>query len=143
MGDKPDRPTEHEHATEFAPRFIEADELRRRLESEEDLLLVDLMPPPQYLLLHIPHAINIPLEYLHDMLEHLPHDTDIVLYCTDEKCEFSRIGAQKLKLHGFDNVLVLKGGMAAWEAAGYHFATVLLEPETEPAPTEESKQPMT
>jgi rhodanese-related sulfurtransferase len=112
-------------------RTIEATEVHRRLEAEEDLLLVDLMPPSQYLLIHIPGAINIPLDYLHDVLEYLPQHKDIILYCTDEKCEFSEIGARKLALHGFTNVLVIPGGMAEWEAAGFPFATVLLQPDEE------------
>ena len=110
-------------------RTIEATEVRRRLEAGEDLLLVDLMPPRQYLLIHIPGAISIPLDYLHDVLEYLPRDKDIILYCTDEKCEFSEIGARKLALHGFTNVLVIRGGMAEWEGAGFPFATVLLRPD--------------
>ncbi|MHB8997817.1 MAG: rhodanese-like domain-containing protein [Armatimonadota bacterium] len=112
-------------------RTITATEVHRRLEAGENLLLVDLMPPSQYLLIHIPGAISIPLDYLHDVLEYLPRDEDIILYCTDEKCEFSDIGARKLALHGFTNVLVIPGGMAEWEAAGLPFATVLLRPDEE------------
>lgn len=143
MGKKTDPPAETRQAPEYTPRFIAAAELHGRLEAGEDLLLVDVMPPPQYLLVHIPHAISIPLEYLHDVLEYLPHDKDLVLYCTDDKCEFSSIGAHKLELHGFRNVLVLKGGMAAWEAAGHHFATVLLQSDVAPTPLPEQKQPTT
>lgn len=130
-------------APQYVPRFVSAEALHQRLEAGEDLLLVDVMPPPQYLLLHLPGAISIPLDYLHDVLEYLPHDRDIVVYCTDEHCEFSAIAAHKLELHGFRKVLVLQGGMAAWEAAGLQFATVLLETEAAPAPGGKQKQPTT
>ena len=112
-------------------RTLDAAELRRRTLAGEDLLLVDVMPPSQYLLLHIPGAINIPLEYLHDLLEYLPHDKDIILYCTNYECDFAEVAARKLGLHGFTNVLVLSGGMAEWEKGGYEFATVLLTPDLE------------
>lgn len=132
MGEKTPAAPDKKQAPQYTPRFIQADELHRRLEAEENLLLVDVMPPSQYLLVHLPGAINIPLEYLHDIIEYLPHDRDIVLYCTNEECEFSNIAAHKLDLHGFANALVLQGGMEAWEDAGHHFATILLEPEEEP-----------
>jgi rhodanese-related sulfurtransferase len=117
----------------MAFRTISADELKRRMDAQDDdYLLVDLMPPSQYLLIHLPGAINIPLDSLHEVIEYLPHDKDIILYCTSEKCHFSHVGAEKLELHGFDNVVVFEGGMAAWEKADHPFATILLRPvETE------------
>ncbi|MEN6641363.1 MAG: rhodanese-like domain-containing protein [Armatimonadia bacterium] len=123
-------------------REIAADELRARMTDEDDdFLLVDLMPPSQYLLLHIPTAVNIPIDYLHQVIEYLPHERDIVLYCTDPECEFTKVGARKLELHGFTNVVMFHGGLEEWEKYGYPFATVLLnqvrdhEDETErPAP---------
>jgi len=109
-------------------RLITAAELKRRMDASEDVLLVDLMPPSQYLLLHIPGAVNIPLDSLHEVLEYLPHDKDIILYCTNDQCEFSQVGAEKLELHGFSNVVVFKGGLEEWEEAGHSFATILLRP---------------
>lgn len=109
-------------------REIKADELRRRMSADDDFLLVDLMPPSQYLLLHLPGAVNIPLDYLHEVLEYLPQHKDIILYCTNTECEFSHVGAKKLELHGFTNVLILPGGLQEWEQYGYPFATVLLSP---------------
>lgn len=125
-------------------REIDAYELRQRMTDEDDdFLLVDLMPPSQYLLLHIPTAVNIPIEYLHQVLEYLPQDRDIVMYCTDPECEFADEGARKLELHGFTNMVKFPGGLEEWERLGYPFATVLLnqvrddEDETErPAPDE-------
>ena len=119
----------------MADRTISADELKRRMDAHDDYLLVDLMPPGQYLLLHIPGAINIPLDSLHEVIEYLPHDKDIILYCTNEKCEFSHVGAKKLELHGFDNVLIFGGGLASWEDADYQFATILLRPVEAETPT--------
>lgn len=126
------------------PRQIDADELQRRIDAREDFLLVDLMPPSQYLLIHLPGAINIPLDYLHEVLAYLPQDKDIILYCTNEQCEFSEVGARKLELHGFTNVVILKGGLAEWEKTGRPFATILLrpvdeapEPQPEPEPEPE------
>jgi len=116
-------------------RKITAKQLKRRMDARDDLLLVDLMPPSQYVLLHLPGAINIPLDYLHEVLPYLPHDKDIVFYCNNKACEFSRVAARKLELHGFTNAVVLTGGMAAWEKAGQQFATILLRPAEEaPAP---------
>ena len=105
---------------------ITADELKRRMDGGDPPLIVDVMPPSQYLLLHLPGAINIPLEYVHEVLEYLPREQDMVFYCTNEDCELSKVAAKKLELHGFTNVLVFKGGLAEWENAGYMFSTILL-----------------
>lgn len=123
------------------PRLT-AQEIKQRLTDGVNFLLVDLMPPSQYLLVHIPGAISIPLEYLHDVIPYLPHNREIVLYCTNEECEFSEIGAKKLRLHGFRKVAIFGGGLAAWEQAGYIFATILLntEPE-EPSMEPPAEQP--
>jgi rhodanese-related sulfurtransferase len=121
-------------------RQISAAELKQRMEAHEDLLLIDLMPPSQYLLLHLPGAINVPLDSLHEVMEYLPHDTDIILYCTSEKCEFSHVGARKLQLHGFTNVVIFAGGLAEWEQIGQPFATILLRPGA-PTPEGETTAP--
>lgn len=120
---------------------------QRMTDEDDDFLLVDLMPPSQYLLLHIPTAVNIPISDLHQVIEYLPQERDIVMYCTDPECEYTDEGARKLELHGFANIVKFPGGLEEWEKYGYPFATVLLnqvrdrDSETERLAPEGSKVP--
>lgn len=105
---------------------ITAGQLKERLDRGDDFLLVDVLPPSSYLLIHLPTAINIPLPYLHEVLEYLPQDKDLIVYCSNADCEYGETAAKKLELHGFTHVLHFRGGMEAWEKAGYAFETILL-----------------
>jgi rhodanese-related sulfurtransferase len=58
------------------------EELQRRLH-DSSLTIVDVLPRESYVEAHIPGAISIPLEQLHDRApELLPdHAADIAVYC--------------------------------------------------------------
>jgi hydroxyacylglutathione hydrolase len=66
---------------------------------------------------HLPGAANIPVGYLSDRLEEIPHDRPLVVYC--QTGARSAIAASVLKSRGFYNVSDLIGGYTAWRAAGY------------------------
>lgn len=96
------------------PRMT-AEELKKRLDDGEDILVIDTrIGSRRYALSHIPGAIKKPRN-----LNDVAHDQAIVAYCT-EPGEASSAG-QALGLYGegFTNVAVLSGGMNAWEEAGY------------------------
>jgi rhodanese-related sulfurtransferase len=61
---------------------ISRDELRRRLH-DSSLTIVDVLPSISYAEAHIPGAISIPLEQLHDHARELLPDlnADIAVYC--------------------------------------------------------------
>jgi rhodanese-related sulfurtransferase len=61
---------------------ISSDELHRRLH-DRSLTIVDVLPAISYAEAHIPGAINIPLEQVHDHARELLPDltADIAVYC--------------------------------------------------------------
>ena len=61
---------------------ISRDELHRRLHDPK-LTIVDVLPSISYAEAHIPGAINIPLEQVHDHARELLPDlnADIAVYC--------------------------------------------------------------
>jgi hydroxyacylglutathione hydrolase len=65
---------------------------------------------------HLPGVENLPLGYLTDRLELVPRDRPLVLQC--QGGARSAIAASVLRANGFDNVVNLTGGFAAWEKAG-------------------------
>jgi rhodanese-related sulfurtransferase len=61
---------------------ISREELQRRLH-DSSLTIIDVLPRQSYVEAHIPGAINIPLEQLHDHAPELlsDHAADIAVYC--------------------------------------------------------------
>ena len=76
---------------------------------------------------HIPFAGNIsdtdlsvPYDEIEQNLSQFPSDKNakVVLYCRSGR--MSQIAAEKLISLGYTDIWNLKGGMAAWEQAGYN-----------------------
>ena len=93
------------------------DELQRRLEAGEDLVLVDVRPPEEYAAGHLPNAVSMPLEELDRRLRELPRDREIVAYCRGPYCAFAPGAVRVLRAAGFD-ARRLEDGLPEWRAAG-------------------------
>jgi len=71
----------------------------------------------------IPGALHVPLEDVGRHIKELPHNRDIILYCTcPSEASAARV-AKILMNHGFKRVRPLHGGLDAWVAAGYAVVT--------------------
>lgn len=100
-----------------APR-ITADEVARRLEAREPILLVDLRPlEHRNEMPGIEGAMNTSLDELSRSTAFLPRDRDIVLYCGCPADASSVQAAKLLRDRGFARVWPLAGGIEAWHAA--------------------------
>ncbi len=102
-----------EHITPTALKLIKDD-------PEDELLLIDVREPTEYRKWHIPGSVNMPLRSLVD---------DVPIMTTDQSVVFvSRIGRRSalavviFQDFGMQRVFNLKGGMLAWEAAGFPLA---------------------
>jgi uncharacterized membrane protein YdjX (TVP38/TMEM64 family)/rhodanese-related sulfurtransferase len=94
--------------------------LSQRLDTGEDLLLLDVRTPEEFTgeLGHIAGARNLPLDSLHARSEELAawQERPVMLVChTDRR---SANAARILARKGFGDLHVIKGGMVAWNAAG-------------------------
>ena len=109
--------------------LMSADELKKALDTNESLILVDTMPADSFKKSHIKTAVNAALptkldevkpEEKEAFLKALGDDKDkkIVLYCGFVGCERSHVGALIAKEAGFKNVYRFPGGIAAWLDAG-------------------------
>ena len=99
---------------------ISRDELRAKIESGEDFVLVDALAPMSYARSHLPGAINLPLEWVDERApRRVPDlDTEIVVYCIDVKCTSSVFVGERLRSLGYTNVRHYADGKDDWTAAG-------------------------
>ncbi len=96
-------------------------ELRRRLH-EDDVLVIDVRPEPEYEAGHLPGAINIPPHELELRLHALPRDREIVAYCRGPFCLFSVDAVRVLKAAGY-RARRLTVGLPDWTSLGLPLAT--------------------
>jgi rhodanese-related sulfurtransferase len=99
---------------------IGRDELRAKMESGEEFVLVDALAPMSYARSHLPGAINLPLEWVDERApRRIPEpDTEIVVYCIDAACTSSGLVAERLRRLGYSNVRHYVEGKADWTEAG-------------------------
>jgi rhodanese-related sulfurtransferase len=76
---------------------------------------------------HIAGAYHLDVELFRqgrpDVLDLLPTDMPIIVYCGGGECDASKIVKRLLNSHGFADVLIFEEGYPAWQAAGYPVET--------------------
>ncbi|MEA3335269.1 MAG: sulfate permease [Chloroflexota bacterium] len=96
------------------PTIAPAD-LWKELSSEGPPLVLDVREPREYRRAHVPQAELLPLPQILMNGVEIPSDRPVVLTCQTGRR--STRAAQKLRSEGYENVMVLEGGLVAWEAA--------------------------
>lgn len=100
---------------------VEVGELHRLMISGKEPVIIDVRSATAVALepRRIPGALRIPLNEARDRLPGLPHDREIVSYCTCPNEVSAAEVAKILMDSGFRRVRPLRGGLDAWVAAGY------------------------
>jgi rhodanese-related sulfurtransferase len=103
-----------------AVREIGCEDLCRKLQGDETLVLVDALAPISFAAAHLPGAVNIPPQRVDSLAERrIPdRETTVVVYCAGPDCDSSVEVAARLVELGYVNVLHFVGGKEAWRAAG-------------------------
>ena len=81
-----------------------------------EAVLIDIREPGEYAHGHVPGAINLPQADLASRLSEVPRDRPVLMLC--ERGARSLRAAQFLIQMGVDRAVSVKGGTAAWRAAG-------------------------
>ena len=89
--------------------------LAEQLVSPVPPLVLDVRTPREWNGKHVEGSVNVPLNHLVDRLGELSRDRMMAVMCAGGYR--SAIAASLLERHGFDRLIELAGGMAAWEAA--------------------------
>jgi rhodanese-related sulfurtransferase len=102
---------------------IGCQELRQRLESGDEIVLVDALSPISYAAVRLPGAVNIPPREVDRLAERwIPDlDTEVVVYCANRGCDSSVDVAQRLAELGYTNVRHFAGGKVEWRESGLPF----------------------
>jgi rhodanese-related sulfurtransferase/DNA-binding transcriptional ArsR family regulator len=88
--------------------------------------VLDVRPPDEFELGHLPGAVNIPLRALKARLAEINPDREIVAYCRGEYCVLSFEAVALLRARGF-RARRLEEGLPEWRAAGLPINKKLFE----------------
>lgn len=97
------------------PNIIDNDELAKKLESSENIVVLDVRETAEFAFNHIPNAISIPLGELDNRYDELSKDAEIYVVCRTGSR--SDLAAQKLTEKGYTNVINVVPGMSQWSGA--------------------------
>lgn len=95
---------------------ISTPELQTRLRDNEDIVMVDVRPEKEFISVHIPDSINIPLHLLKTK-GHLKSQTVILISEGYARLELEE-ECHRLRPLGFTRLAILSGGLAAWQQSG-------------------------
>jgi rhodanese-related sulfurtransferase len=96
---------------------VTREELTRRLDDGDDLVVLDVRPTAEHAAGHLPGAVSIPVGELRRRLAELPRDREIVAYCRGPYCAFAHEAVTLLREEGF-SARRLEDGLPEWQAAG-------------------------
>lgn len=106
---------------------INAHDLKSRIETSGDTLVIDVLPIKHYESGHVPGATNIPLgaDRFVNAVTGVANSKEqpVVVYCASTECDLSPKAAEQLEKAGFANVTDFEGGIEEWNAAGFYLAT--------------------
>ncbi len=94
------------------PYVVNNDELQKKIESKEDIIVLDVRETAEYAFNHILNAISIPLGELEERVDKLQKEKEIFVVCRTGNR--SDMAAQKLKEKGFEKVFNVIPGMSEW-----------------------------
>lgn len=102
---------EDQEETKFE-NIVSNEELLKKLEANEDVLVLDVREPAEYAFGHIPHAISIPFGDLENRMEELDKSKPILVVCRTGNR--SDMASQALASKGFTKVWNVVPGMSEW-----------------------------
>ena len=98
---------------------ITIEELKNKMDANEDLLILDVQTRANNSQASIPTTTSIPLEELSDRTNELPKNQEIIVIDSGQDCDSCQRGAEILIDSGFSDIKKLDGGVTAWADAGY------------------------
>jgi rhodanese-related sulfurtransferase len=102
-----------------SPNTITADQLKQKMSSNSDMLVINVLTEKYYKDCHIAGSINVPLPALVEHAASWNQSQRIVVYCALDECDAGEKAAILLAQMGFTDVADYKGGIKEWFQLGY------------------------
>jgi len=99
--------------------IVNVSEAKQMMESNPDLVIVDVRTREEYESGHIPNAVSIPFNEFEGRIDELNKEKETLVYCLFLGCWRSPTACQILVDNGFVSVYNMPDGIAAWRDAGY------------------------
>ena len=103
----------------FEINFISAEALKNKLDSNPDMILINVLNEETYIDCHITGSINIPLNRFIESVASWDKDKEVIVYCAEHSCDISDKAYQILADMGFTHIFCYKGGIKDWFKKGY------------------------
>lgn len=109
---------------------LEPAALKQMLDSGQSVYIVDLRHPLELVNdpFTLPGALRLSPDQLANRSAEIPHDRDVVLFCTCPSEATAAKTAMSLHKLGIDRVRPLRGGYDAWKDLGYPLESIELDP---------------
>ena len=98
---------------------ISAEELRKALDGEDELAIIDFREEGSFAPAHLLHACNIPLSRLELSIRDLVPRMATRIVATDNGDGLAERGAERLRELGYTDIALFANGVEAWRQAGY------------------------
>lgn len=98
---------------------VQADDLKRKIDSKEKIVIIDVRTPMEVSRGKVEGSINIPLDFFESEIERKVKNknTEVYLFCLSGSR--SIIAAQIMDRKGYKNVFNVLSGLLAWRAKSY------------------------
>ena len=93
------------------------------IERNDDIVIVDVLPPESFMRHRLPGAINIPLhsDNFDELAGRLLPDksTPVIVYCKNSECDASAKACARLAQLGYKNISDYENGLEEWLQEGH------------------------
>ncbi|MGD1061470.1 MAG: MBL fold metallo-hydrolase [Methanomassiliicoccales archaeon] len=96
---------------------IGVEELKNRIDRGKDIFILDPRPKKEWAEVHLSEATNIFVGDVEKRASEIPRDRPVASMCSVGLR--GSIAASVLERNGYDNVMIVLGGVSGWEARGY------------------------
>lgn len=96
---------------------IDAAELKRRMDAEEDFVLYDIRSDAEVARGILPGSEHLAMHLIPLKMQDFPKDREIILYCRSGARSYHACGF--LQQQGIGNAVNLRGGIISWAQHGF------------------------
>ncbi len=100
-------------------RNVQIDELKRKIDSGEKIIIIDVRTPMEVARGKIENSINLPLDFFESEIEGKVKDKNAEVYLHCLSGSRSIMAAQIMERKGYKNVFNVISGLLAWRSKGY------------------------